>query len=150
MYFAVCEFPNSITSGVSPAAIDASNFWRTESQLWYCTFTSTPACCDLNWLVAFATAAGQPFCASDMSQTVMLEAEAFVVPPDAVEAGIASAAASATATMMRVFIDDPPNWLVNRSHRNAGECSGTPRASDSSSSVTVGSIVCTPPAMVVT
>jgi len=36
------------------------------------------------------------------------------VPPDAVEAGIASAAASATATMMRVFIDDPPNGLVNR------------------------------------
>jgi hypothetical protein len=44
----------------------------------------------------------------------MLEAEALVVPPDAVEAGIASAAASATATMMRVFIDDPPNGLVNR------------------------------------
>ena len=33
---------------------------------------------------------------------------------------------------------------VTRSNRNAGECSGTPSASDSSSLVTVGSIVCWP------
>jgi hypothetical protein len=35
---------------------------------------------------------------------VMLEADAMVVPPDAVDAGIASATASATAVMMRVLI----------------------------------------------
>jgi len=35
MYFAVCVFPSSITSGVSLAAIDASNFCSTLSQLWY-------------------------------------------------------------------------------------------------------------------
>ena len=76
----------------------------TVPQLWYWTLTSTPGCWDLNWLVALATAAGQPFCASDISQTVMLGADALVVPPDAVDAGIASATASATAVMMRVLI----------------------------------------------
>jgi len=76
--------------------------------------TLTPGCCAWNWLVAFATAVGQPFCASVISQTVMLEAEALpadLLPPDAVETTTESAAASATAAMMRDFIDDPPaSW----------------------------------------
>ena len=36
-----------------------------------------------------------------------------------------------------------------RSKRKAGECSGTPSASDSSTFVTVGSICFTPPAIVI-
>src|SRR3954451_12099151 len=117
MYLAVCELPSSITSGVSPAAIEASNFCSTLSQLWYCTLTLTPGCCAWNWLVACETAVGQPFCASDISQTVTFEAEVFpleLLPPDAVETTTESAAASATAAMMRAFIDDPPAFVVNR------------------------------------
>src|SRR5262245_5887505 len=57
----------------------------------------------------------------------MLEAEALFVPPDAVAAGIASAAASATAAMMRVFIDDPPNgWWT--AHACSSLCGDTEAA----------------------
>src|SRR5215218_4192824 len=107
MYFVVCELPSSITSGASFAASAASNFWSTVFQLWYWMSTSTPGCCFANAALAAATAAGQPFCASVMSQTVTLSAVARCVPPVAVEAAVASAAASTTAAMMRNFMWSP-------------------------------------------
>ena len=110
MYFAVCEFPSSIASGGSPAASAASNFCSTESQLWYSMFTSTPGCCCWNCWFAAAIAAGQPFCASLITQTVTCCAEArseLPAPlrlPLAVEAAVASATARATAARMRYLM----------------------------------------------
>ena len=107
MYFGVCEFPSSRTSGVSPPAIVASNFWRTVPQLWYSILTSTPGCFALNAEVAEATTFGQPLWASPISQTVMLVALDVRTEPLAVDAAAERMTATNAATMMRAFISPP-------------------------------------------
>jgi hypothetical protein len=64
MYFVVSELPSSITSGVSPPAIVASNFVRWSPHVWYWTLTSTSGCFALNARVALVTTFSQPLCAS--------------------------------------------------------------------------------------
>jgi hypothetical protein len=64
MYFVISLFPSSITSGASPPASAASNFWRWFPQVWYWTATSTSGCCALKIRFAVATASGQPLSAS--------------------------------------------------------------------------------------
>src|SRR5207248_5023235 len=101
--------PISITSGALPPARVASNFWRWSVQFWYWTLTVAPGWSDWNCLVAAATTSGQPDCASTCSQTVMLLAVAFCVAPDV--AAVTAAARTATrqrATMLRLFIWNPP------------------------------------------
>jgi len=107
MYLAVWVFPSSMTSGASFAASAASNFCSTVSQVWYWMLMLTPGCCCWNWAFAAAIAPGHPFCASVITQTVTDCAVARLMLPVAVEATVASAAASATAAMMRNFIAAP-------------------------------------------
>ena len=97
MYFVISVLPSSITSGASPPASPASNFVRCVPQLWYWTSTSTSGCCALKFLLARATASGQPFCASFWSQTTIFVAWLRDVPPLAVEAATASMATSSAA-----------------------------------------------------
>src|SRR5919204_258225 len=104
MYFVISVLPSSITSGASPPASAASNFWRWLPQLWYWTSTSTSGCCALKFRLASATASGQPLCASFWSQTTIFVALAAVVPPLAVEAAAARATARTAAAMNRIFI----------------------------------------------
>src|SRR6266480_2942786 len=110
MYFVISELPSSITSGASPPASPASNFWRWLPHDWYWTSTSTPGCCALKVLLAVATASGQPLCASTMSQTTILSACPFDVPPLAVVAATASVAARTAATRNRAFMSPPGAW----------------------------------------
>src|SRR6266511_4622284 len=104
MYFVISVLPSSMTSGASPPASAASNFVRCVPQLWYWTSTSTPGCWALKLRVARATASGQPFCASFWSQTTILSAWAFEVPPLAVDAATVSMAARTAATRNRTFM----------------------------------------------
>src|SRR3954454_10026400 len=72
--------------------------------------TSTSGCWALKFLLARATASGQPFCASFCSQTTSLPAWAFEVPPLAVVAAMASMAARTAATRNRTFMSPPGAW----------------------------------------
>src|SRR5439155_10666127 len=111
MYFVISVFPISMTAGVLPPAIVASNFWRCVPHVWYCTSTPTSGWAFSNCALAAATIGAQlAACASVCSQTVMLFAAArWGAETDAAaEAAIASVAASTPTAMVRPFMNIPP------------------------------------------
>src|SRR2546422_8182095 len=110
MYLVISVLPSSITSGASPPASPASNFWRWLPHDWYWTSTATPGCCALKLLLASATASGEPLCASVWSQTTILSAWALDVPPLAVVAATATMAAKTATTRNRAFMSPPGAW----------------------------------------
>src|SRR4029450_6160811 len=78
--------------------------------------TSTPGCFCWNCAFAAAIAPGQPFCASVITQTTTCCALDRFVLPLAVEAAAASAAARATAAMIRNFISAPCSLEIGVYH----------------------------------